>query len=121
MMFKCVMINSVDKQNDECADAIFINPYQKYKNYLKKAHEYAEKLENEVTDFIKKEWRDDLVLCVEVNDYGVLAVWVGEDISKIAFEQFIIKPICIKYNLKISYCENVTGDSSYIEWGLIDD
>lgn len=104
---------------DECEKTnTLLNLYQKLSDYQKKADEYAEKLENEVTDFIHQEWRKDLCLCVEVNNCGVLAVWVGEDISKIAFEQFIIKPICDKYNLKISYCENVTGESSYIEWGL---
>lgn len=86
--------------------------------YTERASECQEKFEKEVSSFIRSEWNSELDLCVELENTGLLTIFVGEEIDKVCFYQFIIKHLCGRYGLRLAYTETVEGDGSYVEYGL---
>ena len=96
-----------------------MNAYNCFYHHVEKASEYRDKIEADVTEFIRDEWNKDLNLCVELEDTGVLTICVWSSIEKEYFYQFIIQPVCEAYGLKLQYTEVISDkDGSIITWGL---
>lgn len=96
----------------------------KFQIYMENARD---NVEEEISDFIDTEWNPKLEYYVECENSQVISIMVCDDvivndgIERESFEIFIIKPLCEKYKLVVSYIESVESDFPYIEWGLIRD
>lgn len=96
----------------------------KFDVYLEAQNAYdkaMDSLEDEIREYIKNNWREDLKFYVEVNCCHV-EITVCENIDTRYFEEFIIKRLCEKYDVIISYLELTTSptyDNYFmVEWGL---
>lgn len=118
--FNSLTYNRPTHHNARCVVPC-LNFYKLFCRYAEKMEAARDKVEKDITNFIKEEWNENLELCVELEDTGVVTIWVGEEVEKEYFYQFIINPICKKYGLKLQYTEVVKGVCSYIEWGLGND
>lgn len=78
-------------------------------------------LEDEIREYIKNHWRSDLEFYVEV-DYCHIEITLTEEVNLEYFETFIIKKLCKKYDVIVSYKEITTSptynDHFVVEWGL---
>lgn len=110
------------KKNSRCVEPriIYVEPddFDKFLKYQRIASNHQDKFEERVTSFIRSEWNTELDLCVELEDIGLLTIFVGEEVDKVSFYQFVIKPLCSRYALRLAYTETVEGDGNYVEYGL---
>ena len=95
------------------------NYFEKFCEYCDYLEDLMDKCEISIKNFIEEEWNPELEFYVECKYTRKLSIIICESDIRKSFEQFIIKPLCEKYDLKIDYIEIVESDLPYIEWVLI--
>ena len=111
-----------DRNAEMALDTKFRNDYDMFCKAQDLADEYLDKVEYGIRSFIKQNWNDKLEAYVKMTSTGHIEITVFDgELDLARFEQFIIRPIIKKYDLRYNGIEtfkDANGKYSYFEWHL---